>query len=351
MVKVGVLGFAHGHVMGFGGDWKEHPEYGVEITGGWDRDPASCAEKCEKLGAEPFETVEALLASGIDAVVVSSETKFHAELVEQAAAAGKAIILYKPMALTMAEADRIVAAVEKYGVPFTMGWQSRTDPQNIRIKEIIKNEELGKVCTYRRRHGLSTHTWADFENSWHSSAEYNRDIFADDSSHPIDMMQWVFGMPETVSCELATMANPKVLNDVGVALFKFADGMIAEISCCFSTSASEITTEVYCTGGSVQQYFGDATSTGLPRPAGQPGLKWFKNGEKDWTDSGIASPAAHFTRIRSQAEPFAKFLKGEGPSVCTAEEGRNSLRLVLACYLSAREGARVSVWDERIYEI
>ena len=158
-------------------------------------------------------------------------------------------------------------------------------------------------------------------------------------------------MPETVSCEMATMVDPKVVNDNGVALFRYEDGMIAEISCSFTTCASEITTEVYCCGGSIQQYYGDATSTGLPRPAGQPGLKWFVSGEKDWTDSGIPSPAAHFERIKGQALPFARFLKGEIPTICSAEEGRNSLRLVLACFLSAREGTRVSVWDDRIYEI
>ncbi|MBQ8955126.1 MAG: hypothetical protein IJ048_13530 [Clostridia bacterium] len=80
------------------------------------------------------------------------------------------------------------------------------------------------------------------------------------------------------------------------------------------------------------------------------GLKWYKEGDADWTASGIPSPAAHGQRLKDQAGPLADFLKG-GPSVCTAEEGRDSLRLVLACYLSAREGRRVSVWDDKIAEI
>ena len=338
MIRVGIIGFAHGHVFRYGGEWNAHPEYGVQIAGGWDRDEARCKEGCEKLSTVPFESLEALLASDISAVVISSETSFHAEYVELAAAAKKDIILYKPMALHMSEADRIVDAVKKNGVKFTMGWQSRTDPQNIKMREIVQNETLGKVCHYRRRHGLS-------------SPVYNRDIFADDSSHPIDMMHWMFGMPETVSCEMTTMANPKVVNDNGVALFKYENGMIAEITCSFTTVASEITTEIYCTGGSVQQYYGDATSTSMPRPAGQPGLKWMAVGDKDWTDSGIESPDAHAKRLDAQALYFANYLKGEGPAVCTAEDGRDSLRLVLACYLSAREGRRVSVWDERIYGI
>jgi len=351
-IKVGILGFAHGHVMSYGGQWKAHPELGIEMVAGWDHDEQRLENCTAQLGGlKKCATPEELLAEDIDAVVISCETSRHCEFTEMAAAAGKAIICYKPMALTMAEADRMVAAVEKYNVPFTMGYQSRVDPQNIKIKELILSEEIGPTYLYRRRHGLSTHNWAGFENTWHNSAKDNRDIFADDSSHPIDMMHWVFGMPETVSCEMTTMANPKVVNDNGVALFKYENGMIAEITCSFTTVASEITTEIYCTGGSVQQYYGDATSTSMPRPEGQPGLKWMKVGDKEWTDSGIESPDAHAKRLDAQAVYFANYLKGEGPAVCTAEEGRDSLRLVLACYLSAREGRRVSVWDERIYGI
>ena len=350
MIRVGILGFAHGHVMSFAGEWKAHPEYGVEVVAGWDHDAQRLQKSCETLGIQPVDTADALLQSDIEAVVITTETCYHAEMVEKAAAAGKNIILYKPIALTMKEADRIVEAVNKNGVRFTMGWQMRVDPQNIKMKEIVTQQTLGKVCAYRRRHGLATHTWAGFENTWHVAPDKNRDIFADDSSHPIDMMQWMFGMPETVSCEITSMLNPKVPNDNGVALFRYANGMIAEISCYFTCSAAEITTEIYCEKGAVQQYFGDAPATRLPRLSGMPGLKWYTEGDADWTDSGIPSPAQHGERLKAQALPFADFLKG-GPAVCTAEEGRNTLRLVLACYLSARTGKRVSVWDDGVYDI
>ncbi|MBQ2955635.1 MAG: Gfo/Idh/MocA family oxidoreductase [Clostridia bacterium] len=349
MIKVGVLGFAHGHVMSYGGEWNANDRYDVRIVAGWDHDAERLGKSCETLGAVPCATIDELL-SMVDAVVISSETHLHAELVEKAAAAGKDIICYKPLALTMQEADRIVDAVNKNGVRFSMGWQMRTDAQNIRMKEMIVKEELGKVCAFRRRHGLATHTWANFENTWHVAPEKNRDIFADDSAHPINMMQWIFGMPETVSCEMSTMLNPKIPNDNGIALFKYANGMVAEITCCFTCSAVEATTEVYCEKGSIQQAYGDAPATRLPRVSGAPGLKWFREGDSDWTDSGIPSPAVHGQRLKDQAGPLADFLKG-GPSVCTAEEGRDTLRLVLACCLSAREGKRVSVRDDGVYNI
>ena len=349
MIHVGVLGFAHGHVMGYGTNMQNHPEWGVKITGGWDHDAERAKDSCEKLGATAFATAEELLASDIQAVIVSCETKYHPDMVELAAAAGKDIICYKPMALNMKDADRIVEAVKKAGVRFSMGWQMRVDPQNIKMKEIIESGKLGKLAIYRRRHSLATQNMGNFETTWHASPELNRDIFADDSSHPIDMMHWIFGMPETVSCEMSTIVNPKVPNDTGIALFKYANGMVADISCQFTTTAAEIGTEVYGSTGSIQQYFDDGPSTRLPHE-GKVGLKWYFEGDEDWTNSDIPSPKGHFERIINQAPFMAEFLKG-GPSVCTAEEGRDSLRLVMACYLSARTGERVSVWDDRVYEI
>lgn len=348
MVNVGVLGFAHGHVMSYGKNWLEHPELGVKIVAGWDHDAERCAKSCEALQARAYATAEEMLASDIQAVVVSCETKYHPDMVELAAAAGKDVICYKPMGLRMKDADRIVEAVNKYGVRFSMGWQMRCDPQNIKMKELIQSGELGKITMYRRRHSLGTHEWGNFDTTWHADPVLNRDIFADDSSHPIDMMHWIFGMPETVSCEMSTMVNPKVPNDTGIALFKFKDGMIADISCQFTTVAAEIGTEVYGDKGSIQQYYDDGPSTKLPH--GVEGLKWYKQGDENWTVSDIASPNGHGERIYNQGVQLANFLTG-GEPVCSAEDGRDSLRCVLACYVSARTGERVSVWDDRVYDI
>ena len=132
-IKVGILGTAHGHVMNYGRKWIENPQWDVELVGAWDHDKARLEANANALGIGKYDTPEALLAE-VDAVVISSETSYHVTLTELAAAAGKDIICYKPMALTLEEADRMVAAVETSGVRFTLGYQMRVDPQNIKMK-------------------------------------------------------------------------------------------------------------------------------------------------------------------------------------------------------------------------
>ena len=344
-VKVGILGSAHGHVLNYGAVWANDPSLGIEIAGLYDHDAERAIKNAATLKTVVKSLDEILSDKEITAVVISSETVYHCELTEKAAEAGKAIICYKPMALNLEQANRMVAAVEKYNVPFTLGYQMRVDDQNIRMKKIIDEKELGDIYLYRRRHSLATHIWPGFDKAWHTQPELNRDIFADDSAHPIDMLNWIFGVPESVMCEMTTMT--KIKNDAGVALFKYPNGLIAEISCYFAASAAEITTEIYCSDGAVAQYYGDAVSARLPR-TNLAGLKWYKNGDAAWTDSDIASPPAHGERIKAQAYPFAEFLRGERGPICSCYEARNSLRMVLACYVSAMEGRRVKLDDPAI---
>lgn len=347
-VNVGILGLAHGHVGAYCTQWTQDPAYGVQVVAGYDHNPARLAKGAGDFHFQPYDSLDEFLAHpGLQAVMIGSETSLHAEHVERAAAAGKSIALQKPIALTLDEADRIVAAVEQHGVPFTLAWQMRVDPQNIAIKELIEGGTLGRVFMVRRRHGLPAQLW-DVKTMWHFDPALNRDIWADDSAHPIDMIHWLLGVPESVMAELSSNYIPEVPNANGVAVFRYADGLIAEVSCSFSCLAAENTTEVIGERGSIVQNYGDVPSCNVPRPAGAVGLKWYQGEQKDWTYSDIPTPASHGARIAGLSSPLAEFFQGRRGPIATAQEGRISLQMTLACYVSTREGQRVRIDDERV---
>lgn len=342
VVRVGILGFAHGHVHSYADVWRARPELGVRTVAGWDADAARAAEACGRNGIEQAATAGALLARpDVDAVVVASETSFHADLACRAAAAGKAVILQKPMALTLADADRIVAAVARAGTPFTLAWQMRVDPHNLKMKELLADGRFGRVLMARRRHCLPVHLWKDFENTWHVDPRYNRDIFADDAAHPVDFMLWLLGMPRSVFAELGTLGNPKIVNDNAIAVFRYADGAFAEISCSFAAPAGETTAEIVCEHGVIIGNYGDLVSCMNPRPPGGIQLKWYHRDDGRWTIPDLPDVPDQGVRIRGLAEPLAGFLHGRRPPIATAEEGRQALRMILACYESAAQGKRI----------
>ena len=336
-LRLGILGFAHAHVNAYCAEWRKTGV--VKIVAGWDHD----VDRAQKSGIAVVGTVAELLAS-VDAVVIAAETSRHADLVEHAAAAGKAIILQKPLALTLAEADRIVAAVQRAGVPFTLAWQMRVDPHNVQLKSLLASGEFGRVCMIRRRHGLPTQTWKDFEQSWHVQPELNRDLFADDAAHPLDFLYWLRGMPVSVSAELSTLLNPAIRNDTSLVTLRYADGSLGEVSCCFVALAGENVTEVICEHGVMIENYGDVPSCNVPRPPGGGAqLKWYLEKTGQWTVSDLPEIKHHSERLTGLAAPLAEFLQGQRPPIATAAEGRDVLRIVLACYESAHQGKRIQL--------
>ena len=351
-VKVGILGFAHGHVDAYCLKWREHPEWGTDTVAGWDHNTARLEKAVIDHGIQPYTDVDSLLNNvSVQAVVISAETSMHANLVEKASAAGKTIILQKPMELTIPEADRIVTAVENSGVPFTMAWQMRVDPQNVQIKSLMASGELGQIFEVRRRHALSTHTWPNFTELWHVDPELNRDIWADDAAHAIDFIYWLLGLPETVTAEIVSLYDPRVPMDNGLAIFRYPGGPIAVVNCSFTCVAAENVTEVIAEKGSIVQNYGDIPSCNVPRPANACGLKWYTLDKGDWMCSDIESPSEHGARIRGLAKPLSEFLHNDRPAIATAEEGRTVLRMTLACYVSVREGRRVRLNEECIDQV
>ncbi len=351
-IGIGILGFAHGHVGMYCREWLAHPETGVVLKCGWDHDSGRLEKAVADFKIAAANSPEDLLSrKDISAVVIASETSLHADLVEKAAAAGKTIVLQKPVSLTMADADRIVSAVNRYKVPFTMAWQMRADPQNQKIRELVKSKALGRVFMIRRRHGLGLCLDDSFASSWHMSPKWNRDIWADDSAHPTDFIYWLFGLPETVTAEIVSLHNPKMPNDNGISIFRYQDGPVAEVCCSFTNRAGENTTEVVCERGTIIQNYGDAPSCNVPRDPEACGLKWFDSAENKWIPCEIRSPSNHGERISGLAVPIADFICGRRPPLATAEEGRDVLRMVLSTYVSSRGGKRVDIGTKEIYDI
>jgi predicted dehydrogenase len=343
LMNVGILGFAHGHVNAYCTRWRDTPSMGVRVTAGWDRDANRARAAAEAHGVELAPSAQALLARrDVDAVVIAAESLYHAELVEAAAAAGKAIILQKPIALTLEQADRIVAAVERSGVPFTLAWQMRVDPHNLRMRDLLAGGRFGRLFMLRRRHCLATQHMSGFETLWHNDPVLNRDIFADDACHAIDFMYWMLGMPVSVVAELGTLLNPRVPNDNAIALFRYADGTFAEVSCSFVAVAGENTAEIVCENGVIVGNYGDAPSSSV-RPAGAPQLKWYLREDGRWTESDIPEIRGQGERIANLSGPLAEVLHGTRPPIATAREGRDVLRLVEACYESAGSGRRITI--------
>ncbi len=337
---IAVLGWAHPHVGLYAEDISKMED--AWLVTSWDHDATRGEANQVKFGCGFSTHLEEVLDNKeVEAVIIGTETSMHVEACVTAAEAGKAIALQKPMALTLEQCGRIISAVEKNHVPFTLLWQMRMDPQNQRIKELIEEGTLGKVVMFRRKHCLGTHIWPDFDKTWHVKPELNRGMWMDDAAHPFDLVLWMFGKPKSVVAEIDTLLNPLIPDDNGVALFRTQDGKIVEVYCSFTANAGETTTEIHGDKGTLLQYYGDAVSSNTPRRGGGPSLCWLLNGQTEWTDSGIPSPASHADRLRALSRPMVDFFQGKRGPIATAQEGCEVTEMLLASYESALTGKRI----------
>lgn len=342
-IGIGVLSFAHGHVAMYVHVMKQFDD--VRLVAAYDADPVRGRSVCESVGMRYAPNVEDVLDDpDIQAVMIGSETCRHAELCVAAAQAGKHILLQKPMALTLEDCDRIAKAVRRSGIHFSMAFQMRHDPVNIRIREVVHAGELGAVAMVRRRHCIGVLLDPGFINGpthWHIEADKNLGMFADDAAHPADWFHWIFGRPVSVFAEIDNVITHVAPDDCGVAVYRFAGKEIGILLNSSVVRASENTTEIYGEKGALIHNYGDGPSCNVPRCPDGPTLKVFRHDAGRWDVIDVPQPKDHGDRIRAVPRPWLDSLIHERPPHAGLEDGRVALEMVLGAYKSAKEGRRV----------
>ncbi|NLS79859.1 MAG: Gfo/Idh/MocA family oxidoreductase [Chloroflexi bacterium] len=344
-IGIGVLSHAHGHSNTYCQQMLDFPD--VRLVANWDDNARRGQAAAERYGmtyrSDPRQVVG---DPRVDAVIIATETNRHADYVELAAAAGKAILLQKPMATTLADCDRIIAAVQRHGVKFSLAFQMRHDPVNQKIKELLDAGAVGKVAIVRRRHSINVLLNPNFVNGdthWHVDPVANVGMFFDDATHAADWFYWMLGRPRSVIAEIDNIVTNVAPDDNGVAVYRFGRGEMGVLLNSSTTVGSIPTTEIYGDQGTIIQDYGDQVSAWVPRPEGVAPLRLLHAGDKAWTEFHLPIPKSQGERIAAVPRPFVDYVKGlAGPAV-TAEEGRVSVEMVLAAYQAAREGRRVGV--------
>jgi predicted dehydrogenase len=288
---------------------------------------------------------DALENPQVQCVIVASETNKHADLCVAALGAGKAVLLQKPMATTLADCDRIIAAAEASGAWCNLAFQMRHDPQNIAMRDLVRSGAIGRVGTIRRRHCIPlmfSESFITGPTYWHTTAEANVGMFFDDATHALDWLVWMTGeRPVSVMAEIDNVLTHAAPDDTGAAILRYPDGMFALIYNSSVTWAGENTTEIYGDAGVLIQNYGDNPSAAF-KPPHPIGVKLYQRAKHElgWQDLGLPIPASHGERIAGVARPFVDALLA-GTPICPPREGRLSVEMALACYRSAATGQRV----------
>lgn len=193
MVRVGLAG------LGFMGGTHAQCHAALpnaQLVAVCDPEPDRRKQFADTYGAKAFASVKEMVSADIDMVDICMPTYLHREAVETAAAAKKHILCEKPMALTAADCDAMIAATKNAGVNFMVADVIRFWPEYAVIKQILDSGRYGKIRWASANRVSPPPSWSWKE--WLFDGKLSGGAVLDLHIHDLDFLAWIMGMPKTV---------------------------------------------------------------------------------------------------------------------------------------------------------
>ena len=185
----------------------------------------------EKLGAPCLAIDNLLEHPEIDVICLCTPSGCHGREALAAAEAGKHLIVEKPMALTLADADAMIEAFDSKGLQLGVALQRRADPMFQRIAEAVAAGDLGELVqgmvTIPYNRNDAYYDLADWRGTW---AQDGGGVLMNQGFHLVDLLIWFMGDPVEVTARAATLKRSVEVEDTLVATLRFANGALATIT-------------------------------------------------------------------------------------------------------------------------
>ena len=315
-MKVGILGTWHVHAP----DYARHALEHAELVGFFEEDDALAERFLGKMGMSipRFSSVEALLESDIDGVIVCSASNSHTVDIIAAANAKKQIFTEKVLALTDEDCDKIEAALKENGVNLTISlFQKYLAPRRA-VKAVCDSGELGKInyVRFRNCHSGSVNDW--LPDHFYSAEQCGGGAMIDLGAHGMYLIHWMLGEPTGYKSafehfcrdEKDAVLNPDGIEDNAVTVMTFANGAIAINETGFVSRGCPTTLEIGGSDGYIMQ----------------EGSKYLLR-----TREGVRELEV----LENLPKPLEFFLKGETPDGCGLDEATALTRMMVGAYQNA----------------
>lgn len=321
-------------------------ELGLEISAICDIQPEKTEALAERFGLEtvPRYTDYKKMLDEIspELVAVATESGSHAAVALDCIAAGCNVIIEKPIALSLADARRVIAAADAAGVLVCTNHQNRFNRSVIAARAAIDSGSMGRMM-----HG-SVHVIWGRDRDYYASGDWRGTWRADGGAlmnqciHGIDLLCWLMGgRPVEVTAMTARMNHDYIeAEDVGMALLRFDNGAIGMIEGTVNTYHADMEETLFLFG-----------STGTVKLGGKAANRvdfWSVRG--DSRDAAAVNDEAEAAlpgvygrgHVPLYADVVDAILTHRAPRV-TAADGMAALEVVLAIYKSAAEGRTVKL--------
>ena len=345
MLKIGIIGCGKITEVRHAPEYAENPN--CQLVAFFDVVPERAKALAEQYGGVAYDSIEALLASDVDAVSVCVANAYHAQASIQALKAGKHVLCEKPMATTPEDCEAMVAAAKAAGKFLMIGQNQRLAKAHVKAREIIASGEMGKVITFETHFAHpGPEGWTGVRDSWFFDKKVaSFGVMADLGVHKTDLIHYLTGKKIVrTSAVLATLnktfsdGRPITVDDNAYAIYTMEDGVVGTMHVSWTNYGNENnSTKMYMEGGVLRMYDDPKYSLIVEKRGGEvsPYELDLLTSNKEQTTGGRTSTGV--------IDAFVESIITNTPPAISGESAMHAMKVVFANEQSAQLGKAVDV--------
>ncbi|HEX9931945.1 MAG TPA: Gfo/Idh/MocA family oxidoreductase [Allosphingosinicella sp.] len=314
----------------------------AELVAVCDNAPAALEAAVERTGAAGFASLTELLRDASprpDVIVLTTPSGLHPQQAVEAAEAGFHVMTEKPMATRWKDGLGMVDACDRAGVRLFVVKQNRRNPTLQLLKKAVSEGRFGRIYSVAVNVFWSRPQAYYDSAAWRGTWEFDGGAFMNQASHYIDLLDWLIGPVESVQAMTATLARNIEVEDSGVMLVKWRSGALGTVNVSMLTYPKNFEGSVTILGEKGTVRIGGVAvnevqhwSFAEPRPE----------------DEQLAAASYETTSVYGFGHPLyyenvIGTLRGQAEAETSGREGLRTLEILIAAYLSARDGQRVNL--------
>ena len=298
------------------------------------------------LGVIPYPTLDDTLSDpDVDAIVIATPHRSHAEITEKAAGAGKHVLVEKPMSVTLSEADRMIQVCRDAGVKLGVLFNNRFRPEALKVRELVQQGAIGEIyrvsmssAMIRSQDYYDRLSWRGKWQAEGGGALLNQGI------HSIDLMQWVGGLPTGVMGIVSTRSHDIEVEDFATAAMTYEGGGHGTLHCSTSQAPNHQRLELWGNEGAIIMDDWTVTLHNL-----ETAVDDFINHDRSPTYGSPGSTTETFTfepvggTHVPAIDDFVRAIIEDREPAITGEDGLRSQEIVAAVTLSGCRNKQVDV--------
>jgi UDP-N-acetyl-2-amino-2-deoxyglucuronate dehydrogenase len=274
-----------------------------------------------------------------DAFILTTPSGLHPEQAIEIAKSGKHVITEKPMATRWEDGKRMLKACDEAGVRLFVVKQNRRNVTLQLLKKAIDKKRFGKIYMVNLNvFWTRPQTYYD-QGGWRGRWEYDGGAFMNQASHYVDLVSWLIGPLESLQAYTATLGRDIEAEDTGVISLKWRSGALGSMNVTMLTYPKNLE-------GSIT-ILGEKGTVKIGGMAVNEVQHWeFEDTDPD--DTSVKDASYETTSVYGLGHPLyydnvINVFLGDAEPETDGREGLKSLEVIIATYLSARDGKRVAL--------